>query len=73
MREHVMNEIDQDKDGLISLDEFLQQTKQKEFDKNEDWKNIEEEQQFNQQEFENFSRQHMGEERMPTQPTLRQQ
>ena len=73
MREHVMNEIDQDKDGLISLDEFLQQTKQKEFDKNEDWKNIEEEQQFNQQEFENFSRQHMGEEKMPTQPTLRQQ
>ena len=69
MREHVINEIDKNKDGLVSLDEFLEQTKQREFDKNDDWKNLEEEQQFNQQEFENFSRQHMGEERMPTQPT----
>ena len=51
MREHVMTEIDKNKDGLVSLDEFLEQTKQKEFDKNEDWKNLEEEQQFNQQEF----------------------
>ena len=34
MREHVMTEIDKNKDGLVSLDEFLEQTKQKEFDKN---------------------------------------
>jgi hypothetical protein len=68
MREHVIKEIDKNKDGLVSLDEFLEQTKQREFEKNDDWKNLEEEPQFNQQEFENFSR-HMGEERAPTQPT----
>ena len=68
MREHVMTEIDKNKDGLVSLNEFLEQSKEKKFEKNEDWENVEEEPQFNQQEFENYSRQHMGEERMPTQP-----
>lgn len=38
MREHVFSEIDQDKDKMISLQEFLEATKQKDFQKNEEWK-----------------------------------
>lgn len=38
MREHVMNEIDKDKDRTVSLEEFIAATKQKEFEKNEEWK-----------------------------------
>ena len=38
MREHVMNEIDKDKDRMVSLQEFIVATQQKEFDKNEEWK-----------------------------------
>jgi hypothetical protein len=38
MREHVMSEIDKDKDRMVSLQEFIAATQQKEFDKNEEWK-----------------------------------
>ena len=37
MREHVMNEIDKDHDRLISLEEFLDSTKQSDFKKDEGW------------------------------------
>ena len=37
MREHVMNEVDKNKDKLISLDEFLESTKNEEFKKDEEW------------------------------------
>jgi len=37
MREHVMNEIDKDHDRLISLQEFLDSTKQTDFKKDEGW------------------------------------
>jgi hypothetical protein len=38
MREKVYKEIDANKDGAISLDEFLNSTKKKDFDKDEGWK-----------------------------------
>lgn len=38
MREHVFGELDQDKDRLISLDEFLNYTSSQEFQKDEGWK-----------------------------------
>jgi hypothetical protein len=38
MREHVFGEIDKDKDRMVSLQEFLDATKEKEFEKNEEWK-----------------------------------
>ena len=38
MREHVMNEIDKDKNRMISLEEFVASTQQTEFKKNEEWK-----------------------------------
>ena len=37
MREHVMNEVDVDKDGMVSMDEFLKSTKSEEFKNNEPW------------------------------------
>ncbi len=38
MREHVMNEIDKDKDRMVSLQEFIASTQQSEFKQNEEWK-----------------------------------
>jgi len=40
MREHVMNEVDENRDKLISLDEFIKSTKSKEFTKDKEWKVI---------------------------------
>ena len=37
MREHVYGEVDVDKDGLISLDEFINMSKDENFDEKEDW------------------------------------
>lgn len=37
MREHVMNEVDINKDKLISLEEFIASTKKEDFDENEEW------------------------------------
>ena len=38
MREHVFTEMDKNSDKLISMDEFIQTTNEKEFEKNEEWK-----------------------------------
>lgn len=38
MREHVFKEIDTDKDKMISMDEFINATGTKEFEKNEEWR-----------------------------------
>lgn len=37
MREHVMNELDKDKDKLVSKEEFLQYTASNDFNKDEPW------------------------------------
>ena len=60
MREHVMNEIDKDKDRMVSLQEYLDSTKEKDFDTNQEWKTIEDEPQFNQNEFEEFKKEHVS-------------
>lgn len=61
MRQHVFTEIDQDKDKMISLKEFIDATQKKEFEKNEEWKSVEDEPQFNEQEFEDYAK-HQAEE-----------
>lgn len=38
MREHVFEELDQDKDRLISMEEFIKYTESAEFQKDEGWK-----------------------------------
>lgn len=37
MREHVMKEVDKNQDRLISLEEFLESTRQSDFKKDEGW------------------------------------
>ena len=37
MREHVMNEVDKDGNKLISLEEFLENSENSEFKKDEGW------------------------------------
>jgi hypothetical protein len=38
MREHVFTEIDKNKDRMVSLEEFIDATRNKEFERNEEWK-----------------------------------
>jgi len=38
MRQHVFTEIDKNKDMMISKEEFIDATKQREFKNNEEWK-----------------------------------
>jgi hypothetical protein len=56
MREEVFKNMDKNKDELISLDEFLAYTKTSEFTEKDDdeWKTIEDEKQFDANEFADF-------------------
>lgn len=56
MREHVFKESDMNGDRLISYQEFLEQTKKKEFNRDEGWETIDSQPQFTQQEYEEFER-----------------
>lgn len=58
MREHVFTEMDKDSDKVISLEEFLKATHEKQFEKNEEWKSIEDEPVFNDEEFKEYSKHH---------------
>lgn len=57
MREHVMSEIDKDKDGFVSLDEFMRASKTDDFEKDEGWKSVEEEHPYTDDELAEFERQ----------------
>jgi len=57
MREHVMKNMDHDKDGLLSLEEFIAETKSEDFEKDEDWKPLTEEDQFSEDELNEYERQ----------------
>ncbi|WAR02799.1 NUCB2-like protein [Mya arenaria] len=54
MREHVFNEIDTDKDHLISQEEFLNYTNSNQFEKDEGWKTVDEEQNYTEEELERY-------------------
>jgi len=55
MREHVFKESDTNKDHLISFDEFLAETKRDEFEKDEGWETLEDENDlYTDEEFNNF-------------------
>ncbi|XP_076681680.1 nucleobindin 1 isoform X2 [Andrena cerasifolii] len=56
MREHVFNEADFNKDGLISYDEFFEQTRNPDFQKDEGWQPLDEQQIYTHEEFEAFER-----------------
>ncbi|XP_027034271.1 nucleobindin-2a isoform X2 [Tachysurus fulvidraco] len=54
MREHVMNEVDSNKDRLVSLDEFLMATKKKEFLEPDSWETLEQTQTYTDEEMREF-------------------
>ncbi|XP_076764305.1 nucleobindin 1 isoform X2 [Xylocopa sonorina] len=54
MREHVFNEADLNKDGLISYEEFLEQTKKPDFQQDDGWQSLDEQQIYTPEEFEQF-------------------
>jgi len=56
MREHVMKSMDHDKDGLLSLDEFMTETKNEDFEKDEDWKPLTDEDQYTEDELSEYEK-----------------
>ncbi|CAJ1049707.1 nucleobindin-2a [Xyrichtys novacula] len=54
MREHVMNEVDSNKDRLVSLEEFLIATKKKEFLEPDSWETLEQNQAYTDEEMREF-------------------
>nr|CAG4644201.1 EOG090X0B17 [Lepidurus arcticus] len=56
MREHVFNETDVNRDGLISFQEFLEQTKKTEFERDPGWQGLDEQPTYNHEEYMEFER-----------------
>uniref|UniRef100_UPI00398EFC04 nucleobindin-2-like isoform X2 n=1 Tax=Pristiophorus japonicus TaxID=55135 RepID=UPI00398EFC04 len=56
MREHVMNEVDTNKDRLVSLEEFLKSTEKKEFLEPEEWETLDETQIYTEDELRQYER-----------------
>nr|XP_025046218.1 nucleobindin-2 isoform X1 [Pelodiscus sinensis]XP_025046219.1 nucleobindin-2 isoform X1 [Pelodiscus sinensis]XP_025046220.1 nucleobindin-2 isoform X1 [Pelodiscus sinensis]XP_025046221.1 nucleobindin-2 isoform X1 [Pelodiscus sinensis]XP_025046222.1 nucleobindin-2 isoform X1 [Pelodiscus sinensis] len=54
MREHVMNEIDVNKDRLVTLQEFLRATEKKEFLEPDSWETLDQQQLFSESELKEF-------------------
>ncbi|XP_072743615.1 nucleobindin-2 isoform X2 [Anoplolepis gracilipes] len=54
MREHVFNEADLNHDGLISYQEFLEQTKKPDFQQDEGWQGLDEQQMYSKEEYEAY-------------------
>ncbi|XP_054132103.1 nucleobindin-2 isoform X1 [Melozone crissalis] len=54
MREHVMNEVDINKDRLVTLDEFLRATEKKEFLEPDSWETLDQQQLFTEDELKEF-------------------
>lgn len=56
MREHVFEETDTNRDGLISFQEFLEQTKRDEWNKDPEWETVDEKPQYTHEEYLEFER-----------------
>ncbi|XP_058502410.1 nucleobindin-2-like isoform X2 [Solea solea] len=54
MREHVMNEMDTNKDRLVSLSEFMAASKKEEFMKNDEWESLESKPVYTEEDLRNF-------------------
>nr|XP_056720245.1 nucleobindin-1 [Euleptes europaea] len=54
MREHVMKNVDLNRDRLVNLDEFLRSTQKKEFNEADGWKTVEETQVYSEAELQRF-------------------
>ncbi|KAL5006660.1 hypothetical protein ScPMuIL_015466 [Solemya velum] len=56
MREHVFKEVDTDQDRMISMNEFMKYTEDDDFEKDEGWETLDQQQQFSEQEFLEYER-----------------
>lgn len=56
MREHVFQEVDANHDGLISFNEFFEQTKKEQFNKDPEWETVEQQPQYTHEEYLEFER-----------------
>ncbi|XP_043938643.1 nucleobindin-2 isoform X2 [Protopterus annectens] len=61
MREHVMNEVDVNKDRLITMEEFLTATEKKEFLEPDSWETLDQQQLFTEEELKEYER-HIAEQ-----------
>ncbi|XP_029438554.1 nucleobindin-2 isoform X2 [Rhinatrema bivittatum] len=57
MREHVMNEVDLNKDRLVTMEEFLKATQKREFLEPDSWETLDQQQLFSEQELKEFENQ----------------
>lgn len=72
MREHVFGEVDQNKDGLINYNEFIDQTKKQEFQEDKGWETLDEQKVFTDDEYRRFEKQRLEEvERLVAQGMVR--
>lgn len=57
MREHVMSEVDTDKDRLVSLTEFMEATKKEEFHEKEEWETLDQKPLYTEEELREYEQQ----------------
>lgn len=62
MREHVMNEVDTNKDRLVSLSEFIAATKREEFHEKDEWETLDQNPVYTEEELREYERQLTNEE-----------
>ncbi|XP_030623453.1 nucleobindin-2b [Chanos chanos] len=70
MREHVMNEVDTNKDRLVSLDEFMVATKRKEFLESDPWETLDQNEAYTEEEMREFEAHLAQEENTLAQKTV---
>ena len=56
MRQHVVNEVDKNRDGMISLQEFLDYSNLKQFAQDDEWKDIDDEDQYTDEDFDEYEK-----------------
>ncbi|XP_044731473.1 nucleobindin-2 isoform X2 [Chrysoperla carnea] len=61
MREHVFNEADVNRDGLISFQEFLDQTRKPDFNQDPGWEGLDQQKVYTQEEYQEFERRRLEE------------
>jgi len=57
MREHVMKQMDKDEDGLISREEFIKSTHDPEFEKDDEWKPVVDDDEYSEDELKDYEKQ----------------
>lgn len=61
MREHIFREADLNRDGLISFQEFLEQTRKPEFQQDQGWDGLDQQRVYTPEEYQEFERRRMEE------------